>query len=161
MNLKTQQPLVGLVGWRGMVGSVLMAFVLAPSLCADRHESGKRIASCRVLQYRQHVLIALERIDLVEGKDHVGTIRALTARYGAELPPGGVLEHTLGAGIELASKLRVDGAAVREVAYQDVAWRMIFALSVRAGRYDVVAARGAGLQGIGGNYRVGLEVDFD
>ena len=53
------------------------------------------------------------------------------------------------------------GAAVREVAYQDVAWRMIFALSVRAGRYDVVAARGAGLQGIGGNYRVGLEVDFD
>ncbi|MBV9890757.1 MAG: aspartate-semialdehyde dehydrogenase, partial [Rhizobacter sp.] len=24
MNLKKQQPLVGLVGWRGMVGSVLM-----------------------------------------------------------------------------------------------------------------------------------------
>ena len=24
MNLKAQQPLVGLVGWRGMVGSVLM-----------------------------------------------------------------------------------------------------------------------------------------
>ena len=90
-----------------------------------------------------------------------GAPAMLVARYGGELRSGGVLEHTLGAGIELASRLRVDGAAVREVAYQDAAWRFSFALGVRAGRYDVIAARGSGLQGIGGNYRVGLEVDFD
>jgi hypothetical protein len=37
---------------------------------------------------------------------------------------------------------------------------VIFAIGIRAGRYDVIAARGSGIHGLGANYRVGLEVDF-
>jgi hypothetical protein len=72
----------------------------------------------------------------------------------------GALEHTIGAGIELASRMKIDFAAVRESALGDDGWRAILAVGFHAGHYDILAARGSGLQGIGANYRVGLEVDF-
>lgn len=90
-----------------------------------------------------------------------GAQTTVATRYGAQLRSDGAVEHTIGAGVGLASRLTLDAACVRETAYGQADWRVIFALSVRAGRYDVIAARGSGLQGVGGNYRVGIEVDWD
>jgi hypothetical protein len=66
----------------------------------------------------------------------------------------------MGAGVELASRFRIDGAVVRESEFGDNGWRAVLAVGIRAGQYDILAARGSGLRGIGANYRVGLEVDF-
>jgi hypothetical protein len=90
-----------------------------------------------------------------------GSPASLFARYGILARSDGGWEHTLGTGVELASRLKVDAAYVREAGITNADWRFVMALGIRAGRYDVVAARGSGLRGIGANYRVGLEVDFE
>jgi hypothetical protein len=73
----------------------------------------------------------------------------------------GGTEHTLGAGLALANRLTVDVGYVHESAFESADWRLALALGIRAGRYNIMAARGSGIRGIGANYRVGLEVDFN
>jgi hypothetical protein len=89
-----------------------------------------------------------------------GAPARMVARYGLLAQSDAGLEHAIGAGVELASRIRLDLSCARENAYDDPAWRMVLALGIRAGRYDILAARGSGIHGVGANYRVGLEVDF-
>jgi hypothetical protein len=89
-----------------------------------------------------------------------GAPAALVARYGIGGRRGASLEHTAGAGIDLANRFRIDGSMTREGAFGDYGWRMAVAMGIRAGRYDILVARASGLAGVGANYRVGLEVDF-
>ncbi len=89
-----------------------------------------------------------------------GTPTAMVARYGVLTRGDGALEHTAGAGVELASRVTVDAAVTREDAFGDIDWRTVLGVGIRAGRFDIVAARGSGLRGIGANFRAGLEVDF-
>lgn len=81
-------------------------------------------------------------------------------RYGLLTRHEGGWEHTIGGGLELASRLELNAAYIREAGFAAADWRLVLSLGVRAGRYEVVAARGSGLRGIGANYRAGLEVDF-
>ena len=82
------------------------------------------------------------------------------ARYGLVARTKAPLEHTFGGGLALASRLRLDVACARENAYGDVGWRLSAAVGIRAGHYDVLAARGSGFRGVGANYRVGLGIGF-
>ncbi|MBI4421031.1 MAG: hypothetical protein HY560_09415 [Gemmatimonadetes bacterium] len=83
-----------------------------------------------------------------------------SVRYGVVARRSGAPEHTVGAGVALASRLRLDAAYARERAFGGVAWRLSVAVGIRAGRYDILAARGSGVGGLGANYRVGLDVGF-
>jgi hypothetical protein len=89
----------------------------------------------------------------------LGTTRLL-ARYGAALRDRRHLEHHVGIGTRLGSVIGVDAGLVRERTSTSASWRAIVAISVRAGRYRVLAARGGGLADVGANYRVGLDVDL-
>jgi hypothetical protein len=89
-----------------------------------------------------------------------GTPTALIGRYGFLARNDEALEHSFGAGVALASRFRLDASVARESAFGSEGWRAVLAVGFRAGHYDILAARGSGLRGIGANYRVGLEVDF-
>ena len=82
-------------------------------------------------------------------------------RYGLHAAPHASLEHTVGMGIEIISRLRTDLALVREASFHDVLWRVVLGISIQAGPYSIIAARSSGLSGLGANYRVGLDVTFD
>jgi hypothetical protein len=83
----------------------------------------------------------------------------LTGRYGAALRDRRDVEHQVGIGALFGSRLAVDLGAARERGAASAAWRFVLALSVRAGRYAVFAARGGGLRDVGASYRVGLDLD--
>jgi hypothetical protein len=89
-----------------------------------------------------------------------GAPASATARYGFLVRTDGGTEHSLGGGLSLADRLSIDAGYTRESSFESTDWRLALALGIRAGRYDILAARGSGIRGIGANYRVGLEVDF-
>lgn len=87
-----------------------------------------------------------------------GTPATFTVRYGAAIRDRRDLEHSFGAGFELGPGITLDSGLQREASLGHAAWRFVLAVGVRAGRYSVLAARGGGIQGLGANYRVGLDV---
>lgn len=89
-----------------------------------------------------------------------GTTARVLLRYGATLRDRRDLEHAFGLGVGLGPWLTLDSGMQYERAFGDDALRFVLSVGVRAGRYSVVAARGGGIQGIGANYRVGLDVDL-
>jgi len=89
-----------------------------------------------------------------------GAPASLLIRYGLTARKNGSAEHILGTGFEFDERLRIDASGARETGPAGADWRLVVALSIRTGRYDILAARGSGLRGIGANYRVGLEVNF-
>jgi hypothetical protein len=89
-----------------------------------------------------------------------GAPASATARYGFLVRADGGTEHSLSGGFSLADRVNVDAGYTRETSFESTDWRLALALGIRAGRYDILAARGSGIRGIGANYRVGLEVDF-
>ena len=86
----------------------------------------------------------------------------VSARRGADTP-GSVrsttLEHTLGAGLELDRRFRLDAVMAREQGYAEADWRLVLGVWFNVGRYAVSAARASGLGGLGATYRIGLDVD--
>jgi len=89
-----------------------------------------------------------------------GTPARFTMRYGAAIRDRRDLEHTFGAGLDLGQRITLDSGLQREEALGNTVWRFVLAIGVRAGRYSVLAARGGSVQGLGANYRVGLDVDL-
>ena len=62
------------------------------------------------------------------------------------------------AGFEFNRLLAVDMAVTRESGYVEAAWRPGVSLSLQVGRYTIGAARGSGVNGVDGTYRVGMNV---
>lgn len=89
-----------------------------------------------------------------------GAPASVMARYGFLVRTDGGTEHSVGTGVALANRLTIDAGYVRETSFESSDWRLVLALGIRAGRYDILAARGSGIRGIGANYRVGLDVNF-
>jgi hypothetical protein len=89
-----------------------------------------------------------------------GTPATLSLRYGVTLRDRRELEHNMGLGLGLGFGVTVDSAFQYERAFGDNAWRFVLGVGIRAGRYSVIAARGGGIEGIGANYRIGLDVDL-
>lgn len=88
-----------------------------------------------------------------------GTPARVALRYGAALRDARDLEHALGLGLTLGPRFTLESGFQYERAFGGDALRFVLAVGVRAGRYAVVAARGGGIEGVGANYRVGLDVD--
>lgn len=80
-------------------------------------------------------------------------------QYGAAFRERRNLEQSAGVRIGLGP-LTLDHGIHHERAFGDDAIRYVLAVGLRAGRYTVLAARGGGVEGLGANYRVGLDVDF-
>lgn len=89
-----------------------------------------------------------------------GTPTSVSLRYGATLRDRRDLEHSVGVGLGLGLGVTVDSGFQYEQAFGDDAWRFVLAVGLRAGRYSVIAARGGGIEGLGANYRIGLDVDL-
>jgi hypothetical protein len=89
-----------------------------------------------------------------------GAPATIAGRYGFLVRTDGGTDHSFAAGVGLANRLTVDAGYVREASFDSTDWRLVLALGIRAGRYDILAARGSGIRGIGANYRVGLDVNF-
>lgn len=60
--------------------------------------------------------------------------------------------------LALADRLRLAWAAALEQAYGESGLRHTLGIEFRAGQYTVLVARGAGLNGLSGTYRMGLRV---
>ena len=114
MTLKAQQPLVGLVGWRGMVGSVLMERMLAegdfeliePVFFSTSDAGGKAPALAKNEGTLQDAfdLQALRRCDLI--------ITAQGGDYTTEVFPKLRAAGWNGHWIDAASTLRMQSDAV-------------------------------------------------
>lgn len=89
-----------------------------------------------------------------------GTPAIVSLRYGVTLRDRRELEHSMGLGLGLGWGITLDSAFQYERAFGDNWWRFVLAIGLRAGRYSVLAARGGGIEGLGANYRVGLDVDL-
>ncbi len=89
-----------------------------------------------------------------------GTPAQVALRYGGQLRERRDLEHFFGLGLTLGQRVSLDTGLHYERAFGNDALRFVFAIGVRSGRYAVVAARGGGLEGVGANYRVGLDVNL-
>ncbi len=90
-----------------------------------------------------------------------GSNALVFGRYGfAYRPAGAGFEHTVSGGIALQDRLRVDLGWTREQGFGTTSWRPVAALAFRAGRYRVSLARGSGLNGVGGVFRIGLGADI-
>jgi hypothetical protein len=90
----------------------------------------------------------------------MGSGTTVTGRYGVTIRRRTAVEHHVGLGAVLAGRFALDAAAVRERGAGTASWRPVVAVSVTAGRYHVVAARGGGVEDLGANYRVGMDVQF-
>lgn len=88
-----------------------------------------------------------------------GIPSVLTGRLGTAYRNLIGYRHHFGLGIAFARAFAVDGGYVREGFFNQVEWRPILAVSLHAGRYLVSISRGAGLNGIGATFRLGLEVE--
>src|SRR6476469_2264139 len=114
MTLKTQQPLVGLVGWRGMVGSVLMARmqadgdfqIIEPVLFSPSNAGGKAPAQARNETTLKDAfnIDALKRCDII--------ISAQGGDYTTEVFPKLRAAGWNGHWIDAASTLRMKDDAV-------------------------------------------------
>ncbi len=84
----------------------------------------------------------------------------ISVRYGATYHDSGDLDHTAGVGLNAGDWARIDAALTSESSYDAHELRPGIGLSLRFGRYVVALAHGLGLNGVGGTYRVGLDVEL-
>ena len=84
----------------------------------------------------------------------------LLARYGLAHHAQGSTDHMASAGLRVNEQFGLDLALTREAARGHVAWRPAVSLSLQVGRYTITAARGSGVNEVGGTFRVGLDVVF-
>lgn len=86
----------------------------------------------------------------------VATVRL---RYGVTVTRAGAVDQAFGAGVEFGTPptLALDALVVREAGYGGAAWRVVAGLRIGIGRYRISFARDAGVNDVGGTYRVGLE----
>ena len=86
-------------------------------------------------------------------------IRArLVMRYGSNHRSGFGTDHSMGTGLMLGDEFAVDVHYMREERFGQVEWWPVMAVGLNMGRYSIAVARGAGLNGVGATYRVGLEI---
>jgi hypothetical protein len=84
----------------------------------------------------------------------------IIGRYGTSYHRPGGVDHTFGAGLSLDRLLHFNGALINERAYGTGSWRSVLDLELAVGRYSIAFARASGLNDLGANYRVGLDVVF-
>jgi len=98
--------------------------------------------------------VALDRLALADLRTR------LAVRYGATLRPTGDLEHLVGVAVAVNDEVLVDAALTSESAYGHRDLRPSVAVGLRIGRYTIVLSHGAGINDVGGTFRVGLDVGF-
>jgi hypothetical protein len=98
--------------------------------------------------------VALDRLALADLRTR------LAVRYGATLRPSGDLEHMVGVAVVVNDEVLVDAALTSESAYGHRDLRPSVAVGLRIGRYTIVFSHGAGINDVGGTFRVGLDVGF-
>jgi hypothetical protein len=89
-----------------------------------------------------------------------GLRTCLGLQYGAAYRSSGDLEHTVNIAMTIEEQLLVDVALTRESAYGQRDWRPSLAVGLQFGRYMVRLAHGAGVNDVGGTFRVGLTVQL-
>ncbi len=87
-----------------------------------------------------------------------GSPTRLLARYGATFRSTGPSDHMVSAGISVGGVFDFDVSVTRQAAYNTVAWQPAVSIALQIGRYHISAARGSGVNDIGGSYRLGMHV---
>ena len=82
------------------------------------------------------------------------------ARYGTTFHVQGSPDHMVSGGLLISDQFAIDVSATREAAFGSAAWRPSVSLALRVGRYTIAAARGSGINDIGGTYRVGIDIEI-
>lgn len=82
----------------------------------------------------------------------------VVARYGLTLRHEFGPDHMISTGMRYNEVLSVDLAMTHESGFTSGAWRPGVSFSLRIGRYTIGAARGSGVNGVDGTYRVGMTV---
>lgn len=84
----------------------------------------------------------------------------IMARYGVTLRPFLGPDHMMSTGMRYDELLSVDLSVTHESGFTSGAWRPAVSFSLRIGRYTIGAARGSGVNGVDGTYRVGLNIQL-